>query len=145
MLCILACMGVLAPASAAAQVKVNAISLKSGENTEMGPVYWIKRGANCQSTLMKIKGVEVLEGPPEVSIKIREEAVLPTDCTKKVPGGIVVLSVNEVKAPVHGKLVYRINLKTKYGDRQQSFFYTIGSIRIMHPDGQRFAIQSAPH
>jgi len=108
-----------------AQIRVNAIALKSGESTEMGPIYWITRGANCRSTLEKIEGVEILEGPPELSIKIVEQPVLPNDCTKKVPGGIVILSAGDVTAPVHSKIVYRIKLKTKDGDRQSSFIYTV--------------------
>jgi hypothetical protein len=120
------CLGVLfAVTSAVAQIRVSAIALKSGESTEMGPIYWITRGANCRSTLEKILGIEILEGPPELSIKIVEQPVLPNDCTKKVPGGIVILSAGDVAAPVHSKIVYRIKLKTKDGERQSSFIYSV--------------------
>jgi hypothetical protein len=108
-----------------AQIKVSDIALKSGESAEMGITYWITRGANCRSTLEKIEGVEVLEGPPELTITIKEEIVLPNDCAKKVPGGRVVISVKDVTAPYHGKLVYRIKFKTKDGSRQSSYIYNV--------------------
>ena len=108
-----------------AQVKVSDIALKSGESTDMGMIYWITRGANCRSTLERIKGAEILEGPSELAITIKEEMVLPRDCAKKVPGGKVILAATNVKAPFHGKLVYRIKYQTKDGDRQSSYTYNI--------------------
>jgi hypothetical protein len=116
----LICLG--AP-GALAQSNVRAIALKSGETTEMGKTYWIIRGPTCRSTLQKIEGVEVLEGPPELTVTVREEQVLPDNCGRKVPGGIVIISAKDVKTPVHGKLVYRIKYKTKDGDRQSSYIY----------------------
>jgi hypothetical protein len=108
-----------------AQIKVSDIALKSGESAEMGKIYWIVRGGTCKSTLEKIESIEILEGPPELTVTVREEMVLPNECTKKVPGGMVVLSAKDVKAPVHGKLVYRVKYKTKDGDRQSSYIYNV--------------------
>jgi hypothetical protein len=110
---------------AQAQVKVSDIALKSGESADMGMIYWITRGANCRSTLEKIKGAEILEGPPELAITIKEEMVLPRNCATKVPGGKVILAVSDVKAPFHGRLVYRIKYQTKDGDRQSSYTYNV--------------------
>ena len=51
------------------------VSLKSNESAELGSVYW---AVNCKSLLKKILGLDVLEGPPEVTLSIKEGLVTPT-------------------------------------------------------------------
>ena len=71
--------------------------------------------------------VEILEGPPGLTLSIKDAMVLPRrlNCAKEVPGGILVATAAEVKEPVQGKLVYRIKYKTKEGDRQRSGTYNV--------------------
>lgn len=94
------------------------VALKSGESVDIGPVYFI---TNCKSIVIGRPEVEILEGPPEVTVSIREEMVLPRvqNCAQKVPGGTVVLTAKDVTASKEAKLTYRVKYKTKDGDRQR--------------------------
>jgi len=114
---ILLCAALLAlqctlPTSARAEPKV----LGSGESVDLGAVFWTD---GCSSTLITIVGVDLLEGPPGVKLSVRGEDVVPgkQDCPK-VPGGMVVASVKEVRAPVTATLKYRVRYKTANGSRQ---------------------------
>ena len=71
--------------------------------------------------------VEVLEGPQQVSLSIKEEMVLPRrqNCANKVPGGILMATAKDVSEPKETKLTYRVNYKTKDGDRQRSHVYLL--------------------
>lgn len=100
------------------------IALKSGESVELGQVYWVAR---CRSIMVGTPAVEVLEGPGEVTLAIKEGMVLPRrlNCANEVPGGKVVATAKDVKEPKEAKLTYRVKYKTKDGDRQTSNVYTI--------------------
>ena len=71
--------------------------------------------------------VEILEGPPEVTVTIKEGMVTPRrqSCPNKVAGGTVVATAKEVKEPIEAKLTYRVRYKTKDGDRQLGYVYTV--------------------
>jgi len=94
------------------------VALKNGESVDIGPVYFI---TNCKSIVIGRPEVEILEGPPEVTVSIREEMVLPRvqNCAQKVPGGTVVLTAKDVTASTEAKITYRVKYKTKDGDRQR--------------------------
>jgi hypothetical protein len=70
----LAIAGITIGASAQAQVDVRRLGVKSGENIELGPVYFV---ANCRSIMIGLPEIEILEGPPEVTLSIKEAQVLP--------------------------------------------------------------------
>jgi hypothetical protein len=95
------------------------ISLKSGESADIHSVYWV---GNCRSLLISFAGVDILEGPPGVTLSIREEEVLPRrqNCPNKVPGGVVVASVKEVPTRTTGILKYRVRYNTTEGLRQSN-------------------------
>ena len=95
------------------------VSLKSGESADLQQVYWI---ADCKSVLESFAGIDLLDGPPGVTLSIREEAVLPRrqNCPSKVAGGVVVASVKDVPAQIAGVLKYRVRYKTLDGPRQSS-------------------------
>ena len=97
---------------------------KNGESIELGPVYWI---VICRSTMIGLPEIEILEGPPEVTLSIKEGQVLPRrqGCAAKVPGGTLMLSVKGVTERTEGKLTFRLKYKTKDGDRQISYAYTV--------------------
>ena len=119
------CFGfLLAGGNAWAQEK--GIALKNGETAELGTTYWVST-SDCRSLLTKFNGIDVLEGPPGVSVTIREEMVRPRpkSCTKTVPGGMILVKADEVKEPWKGKLTFRINYKLKDGDRQSSRTYNL--------------------
>jgi hypothetical protein len=65
-------------AGAHAQGSVQRIALKSGESADLSPVYWV---TNCKSIMLGLAEIEILEGPPELTLSIREEMVLPAGKT----------------------------------------------------------------
>ena len=47
--------------------QIRRIALKNGETTELGTVYWT---SNCRSTMIGTPEVEILDGPPELTLTI---------------------------------------------------------------------------
>jgi hypothetical protein len=110
--------------AANAQDALRQFAVKNGESVDLGTVYYV---SNCRSIMIGIPDVEVLEGPTNVTLSIREEPVLPRrqGCAAKVDGGTVVLTAKDVKEPAEAKLTYRVNYKTKDGPRQVSHTYMV--------------------
>lgn len=102
----------------------NRVALKSGDSVELGSVYWV---SNCRSIMIGLPEIEILEGPPEVTLAIKEGPVLPRrqNCAAKVPGGTLVASAKDIKEPGEAKLTYRLKYKTKDGDRQRGNVYFV--------------------
>jgi hypothetical protein len=100
------------------------IALKSGESAELGSVYWV---ANCRSIMLGLPAVEILEGPPEISLSIKEGMVLPRqqNCAQPVAGGTLVISAKEIKEASQAKLTYRLKYKTKDGERVRGGIYNL--------------------
>jgi hypothetical protein len=94
------------------------IALKSGETLDLGEVYWV---TNCRSMLKETPHVEVLDGPPQVSLTIRETAVLPRyqNCAKHVSGGMLSITAKEIDDPSFTRLTLRVSYKTKDGERKR--------------------------
>jgi len=71
--------------------------------------------------------LEVLEGPEELSLALREGTVIRRDrgCSTPLPGGKVVATAKEVKEPKEAKLTIRLNYSTKDGERQSSSVYLV--------------------
>ncbi|MGB7915388.1 MAG: hypothetical protein WCF79_08880 [Rhodomicrobium sp.] len=98
------------------------IVAKSGETIDVRPVY----GAlHCKSILVAPPEIEVLQGPPELKLSIREDMVTPLNCENKVKGGFVVATVGDVKQPTEGKVSFRVKYKTKDGTRQSGYVYNV--------------------
>lgn len=109
---------------AVAENPPRSIAIKNGESVDLMPVFGEK---NCRSILTETPTVEVLEGPPEVKVTVREEMVAPrrASCKDKIKGGVVVVTANDVKARTEGKLTFRVKYKGKDGDRQTAHTYTV--------------------
>jgi hypothetical protein len=116
----IACLG----QQALAQNSPRSIALKNGESVDLMPVFGEK---NCRSILTATPTVEVLEGPPELKVTVREEMVAPRHaaCKDKIKGGVVVVTANDVKARTEGKLTFRIKYKGKDGERQTAHTYNV--------------------
>ncbi len=116
--------GVIIGAGAQAQGEPRRLAAKNGETVELVPVYWV---VNCRSTMIGLPEIDVLEGPPEVTLSIKEGQVLPRrqGCAAKVSGGTLMLSTKGVTEPTEARLIYRLKYKTKDGDRQTSNTYII--------------------
>jgi hypothetical protein len=100
------------------------LMVKNGESIEIGSVYWV---SHCRSIMVGLPTIEMLEGPAQVTLSIKEEPVLPRrqGCANKVAGGTIVLTAKDVAGPSESKLAYRVNYKTRDGDRQTSRAYLI--------------------
>jgi hypothetical protein len=107
-----------------ARAQQQSIALKNGESLELGSVWWV---VNCRSTMIGLPEVEILEGPPGLTLAVKEAMVLPRrlSCATQVPGGILVATAQNVTEPVQGKLTYRVKYKTKDGDRQIANSYNV--------------------
>ena len=78
---------------------------------------------NCRSLLTGPIVAEVLEAPPEVTVTIREQKVIPRklDCANEVPGGRLILTASkDIKERTQGKVTIRLKYPTKDGERQMS-------------------------
>jgi hypothetical protein len=120
----LAIAGITIGAGAQAQADVRRLGVKSGENIELGPVYFV---ANCRSIMIGLPEIEILEGPPQVTLSIKEAQVLPRrqGCAAPVAGGKLMLSAKSVTERTEAKLTFRLKYKTKDGDRQISNSYIV--------------------
>jgi hypothetical protein len=109
---------------AAAENPPRSIALKNGESVDLLPVYGEK---NCRSILTETPKVEVLEGPPEVKITVREEMVAPrrAACKEKIKGGTVVATASDVKSRTEGKLTIRVNYKGSDGERKTAHTFNV--------------------
>jgi hypothetical protein len=107
-----------------AQSSSRSIAIKNGESLDLMPVFGEK---NCKSILTATPTVEVLEGPPELKVSVREEMVTPrrASCKDKIKGGVVFVTANGVKARTEGKLTFRVKYKGKDGDRQSAHTYDV--------------------
>jgi hypothetical protein len=111
---------ILAATEARAQSPEPGIALKSGESVDLGSLWYVAR-SNCKSIMIGTPEVEILEGPPELTLSVKEAMVLPrslNNCSNKVAGAILTATAKDVKEPIHAKLTYRVKYKTKDGDRQ---------------------------
>ena len=108
-----------------AQQDVRRIALKSGESVELRNYSFIV--ANCQSIMIGNPTLDVLEGPEELTMTLKEEPVIRRDrgCSTPVPGGKVVAKAKEVKEAKEAKLTIRLNYNTKDGPRQSSSVFLI--------------------
>jgi hypothetical protein len=102
------------------------IAAKSGETLELFPVF---AHVNCRSTLLATPEVEILEGPPELTLSVREQmvAVPAAQCNSKLKGGMLLATIGEIKKPIEGKLTFRVKYKTKAVNNQvaRTYYYSL--------------------
>jgi hypothetical protein len=120
----------LSIAGAQAQTTViQTIALKSGETQDLGPVYYVR---NCRSITVGKPEVEILDGPPNLAVTIKEGEVVPRaqGCANKVPGGTLQLTApKEIEDPSFMRLVIRVTFKTKAeGEHKASLVYNVSLI-----------------
>jgi hypothetical protein len=98
------------------------LKAKSGEVIDLRPVF---RQVNCRGTLLATPEVEVLQGPPELILSVRDEMVeVPeANCPRKIKGAMVVVTVGQVSQPIEGRLVFRVKYKGKYRNTQTGHAY----------------------
>jgi len=103
---------------------IQSVALKSGESVEVGDIYY---APNCRSILTATPTAEVMEGPSEIAVSVRDAMVVPRmqECNKKVKGGRLVFTAKEIDDYSSSKLTVRITFKTKDGETQRSVSYNI--------------------
>ena len=103
------------------------LALKSGETLEVGKVYWV---SHCKSLLKSPPEVEILDGPPGVSVSIKQEMVLPRyqQCGNRVPGGMLMVTAKDIEDQSYTRLTIRVTFKTKDGERKLSQVYNLSLI-----------------
>ncbi len=100
------------------------IALKNGESADIGSAYFV---SHCRSILLEPPQVEVLDGPPQLVLTIRQDMVVPRryNCPNKVAGGVLTMTAKDVTEPIQSQLTYRVKYKTKDGDRQTSHLLNV--------------------
>jgi len=101
-------------------ISVSNIALKSGETMEFGNVYLIS--TDCRSLLTSTPEIEIMEGPPGVSVAIKQAMVVPRawGCARPVSGGKMFIAAKDVEDYSNSSMVLRIKYKTRDGDRLRS-------------------------
>ena len=110
--------------TALAQQRVPRIAFKSGESIQLMNVFDI---VNCRSVAITAPEVEVLEGPPELTVTIKEQPIVPRayNCANPVPGGKLVVTAGEIDRPKEAKLTFRVKSKARNGDHQWAYVYDV--------------------
>ena len=103
---------------------IQSVALKSGESVEVGDLYY---APNCRSILTTTPTAEVMEGPSEIAVSVKEAMVVPRtlECNKQVKGGKLVFTAKEIDDYSTSKLTVRITFKTKDGETQRSVSYNV--------------------
>jgi hypothetical protein len=103
------------------------IALRSGESTELTKLYYVE---NCTSMLKSIPEAEIIDGPPAVTVSVREDMVLPRaqGCAKPVKGGTLVMSAKDIEDPSYTPVTVRITYKTRDGDRKLSLVINLSLV-----------------
>jgi hypothetical protein len=118
--------GILGNAAAHAQtIRGSAtIALKSGESAEVGDLYFV---TNCRSILRSTPEVEILDGPPGVSVAVKAAMVIPRTqrCANQVSGGKLVITAGDIEDPSYTPLTVRVTYRTRDGDRKFSQVYNL--------------------
>jgi hypothetical protein len=124
--CLLAGTGFVSTGAVAQTIAADSdLSLKNGETLPLGHAYMISR--DCKSVLKALPDVEIMEGPPGVTVKLEEEAVTPHthNCARPVKARKVSLSAKDIEFYSHTTLVLRTKYVTLQGDKYFSHRYRL--------------------
>jgi hypothetical protein len=101
------------------QALMSEVALKSGESVELGDLLWT---VNCRTYLKGLPQVEILDGPPAVTVAVKEKMILPRfkQCAKRVPGGTLSLTAGDITDESYTTLRLRIKYNTLEGPRDRS-------------------------
>jgi hypothetical protein len=107
-----------------AQSGAKRIVLGSGESIELRQYVFI---VNCRSILIGTPLLDVIEGPTEVAVTLKEGIVFSRrqKCPKPVPTATVVATAKDVGEPRKAKLTIRLRFNTKDGEKQGSNSYIV--------------------
>ena len=103
---------------------VPSIALKNGESTELGDLYWV---VNCKSLLKSAPEAEILDGPPGVTVTVKEGMVLPRaqKCANRVQGGTLLIAAKEIEDHSVSEFTVRITYRSRDGERKLTSVYNL--------------------
>jgi len=95
------------------------LAIKNSETLEVMPLYY---HTGCKSLLTKPPSAEILDGPPQLSVSVKEKQVLARaqQCAKPISGGILQITAKDVTDLATSTVIVRIKYTTKDGDRFRS-------------------------
>ena len=101
-------------------VPVRDIVLKNGETTEFADLWWISH--DCKSLMTGTPEVQIMEGPPGVTVEIKPAQVVPrtVSCANPIAGGKMYIAAKGVEEYSRSTMVLRVTYKTRNGDRQRA-------------------------
>jgi hypothetical protein len=101
-------------------IPVRDIVLKNGETTEFADLWFISR--DCKSLMTGTPEVEIMEGPPGVSVEVKAAQVVPRSlsCANPIAGGKLMIAAKGVEEYSRSTMVLRVTYRTRNGDRQKA-------------------------
>jgi dienelactone hydrolase len=134
-LCTIAAFAFAGIAKAQDHSSLQLFSIKSGETLPIRVVTLVT--ATCDPLFLDFEGIDVLEGPPELSLQF-EPGMVHTfttthECPKPVNGGTVVGTAKEVTGRKEALLAFRVRMKTKQGPKQLTARYRV----LLFPSGEQ--------
>ena len=126
------------PAFAQQQQQIPAptlLSMKGGDTLPVRVVTFVT--ATCDPLFLNFEGIDIMEGPPEVSLQF-EPGMVHTftpgrDCPKPVKGGTVMATAaKDIAAQKEALLTFRVRFKTKQGPWQYTVRYRV----LLFPSGE---------
>ncbi len=100
------------------------LALKNGETLELGPLYWV---SHCRSVLTSIPEAVILDGPPGVTVSVKDAMVTPRrqNCPNKIAGGMLSVAAKDIQDPGTTQMTIRVTYKTRDGERKFSHLFNI--------------------
>ena len=104
------------------------LSMKEGDTLQVRVVTLVT--ASCYPLFLSLEGIDILEGPPEISLKFEPGMVhtftTSRDCPKPVTGGTVMATAaKDIAARKDTLLTFRVRFKTKQGQSQNTARYRV--------------------
>jgi hypothetical protein len=93
-------------------------SIRGGETLLLRPLGWVP--SDCVSVFVSLEGIDILDGPPEVTLKFEPGQVNLTTtagkvCPKPLPGGNMMFTASkDIAEQKEANLTLRVRVKTKH-------------------------------
>ena len=101
---------------------VTLFSIKSGETLLLRSITTVT--PNCEPLFVSFDSIDVIEGPPELSVKGEPDKVMTQSashiCPNAVPGVKVMVTAKGVDERKEAMLVFRVSYQTRSGPWQQT-------------------------
>lgn len=102
------------------------VGIRSNETVTLRTINWVTM-SDCESHLVSVDAIDVLEGPSEVKVAFKPRKVLAFTgtCRKEVDGGDLVAIASNFTQKAEAPLVFRVTLTTKSGPQQLTQSYRL--------------------